>query len=325
VRRATTTRRHPPVRPPRSAAESKGSVLLAWAKDRAGAKLHVSGVDPARRRERAPFACLGCGEPVVAKLGAQRTHHFAHRPGSTCPLTSPETALHLDAKERLLALAADAFAGRRAVRLAARCPSCRREAALDLALAADAAVAEGAAGTLRCDVLLTKGGAPALALEVKVTHAVDAAKEVALAALGLRALEIDAREAWLREDGGGATVLTARSLGFPPCAACVASARADVERSRGGEAAAIAELEAYRARGLMGPAPGRPLAATAPLAHDERAAIARAFRCPECGGRGLAGGERLVRHGCPGAPPRPVAWRGYDGTLVQLGWWSARG
>jgi competence protein CoiA-like protein len=285
----------------------------------------VSGVDPARRRERAPFACLGCGEPVVAKLGAQRTHHFAHRPGSTCPLTRPETALHLDAKERLLALAADAFAGRRAVRLAARCPRCRREAGLDLALAADAATAEGGAGSLRCDVLLTLRGAPALALEVKVTHAVDAAKEAALAALGLRALEIDAREEWLREEGGGATVLPARSLGFPPCAACEAAARADVERARGGEAAAIAELEAYRARGLMGPPPGRPLAATEPLGAAERTDLARAFRCPECGGRALAGGDRLVRHGCPGAALRPVAWRGYDGTLVRLGWWAARG
>ncbi|MFL5300705.1 MAG: competence protein CoiA family protein, partial [Anaeromyxobacteraceae bacterium] len=300
-------------------------VLLLWANDRAGAKVRADRLAPAERRGRAPFTCLGCGDEVVAKLGPLRAHHFAHRPGSTCPLTRPETALHLDAKERLLALAADAFAGRRAVRLAARCPRCRREAAIDLALTADAAVAEGAAGSLRCDVLLTKGGAPALALEVKVTHAVDAAKEAALDALGLRALEIDAREEWLREDGGGATVLPARSLGFAPCAACEASARADVERARGGEAAAIAELEAYRARGLMGPAPGRPLAATAVLGGDERAAIARAFRCPECGGRGLSGGERLVRHGCPGGTPRPVAWRGYDGTVVQLGWWSARG
>jgi Competence protein CoiA-like family len=300
-------------------------VLLAWARDRDGLKVHVGCLDAGSRRARAPFACIGCGEPLSAKLGEERAHHFAHRPGSACPLTRPETALHLDAKERLLALAADAFARRRAVRLAARCPRCRREAPLDLAALGDAALAEGAAGALRCDVLVTRGGAPALALEVKVTHAVDAAKEAALAALGLPALEIDAREAWLRDEAdGAATVLPARSLGFAPCASCAAAARADADRARGGEAAAIAELEAYRARGLMGPPPGEAATDPAPLAAAERQALATRFRCPECGGRALAIGERLARHGCPGAPLRPVAWRGYDGAVVELAWWRPR-
>jgi hypothetical protein len=300
-------------------------VLLAWARDRTGEKLCISALDPAQRSERAPFRCLGCGEEVVAKMGAERAHHFAHRPGSTCPLTRPETVLHLDAKERLLALAADAFAGRRTVRLAARCPRCRRETPLDLAGEGDAAAAEVAAGALRCDVLVTQRGAPSLAFEVKVTHAVDAAKEAALSALALRALEIDAREAWCRDDAdGAATIVPLRSLGFPACPSCEAAARADADRARGGEAAALAELEAYRARGLMGPRPGRALADVRPLGASERAALAARFRCPDCGGGDLVIGERLARHACPGAAPRPVAWRGYDGELVELLWWRPR-
>jgi len=301
------------------------AVLLAWAKDRDGRKLHVSAVDPERRRESAPFSCIGCGEELLARLGAERAHHFAHRPGSTCPLTRPETALHLDAKERLLALAAEAFSGARRVRLSARCPRCRRADPLDLAALGDAAVAEGAAGALRCDVLVTRHGAPALALEVKVTHAVDRAKEEALAALGLRALEIDAREAWSRDEQGGAvTVLPSRSIGFAPCGACEAAARADADRALGGEAAAVAELEAYRARGLMGARPGPAQARPEPLGPDDRARIAAAFRCPACGGAALEFGERLARHPCPPAGDRPVAWRGYDGALVTLAWWSRR-
>jgi len=301
--------------------KDEGLVLLAWALDRHGRKVHVGALDPERRRERAPFACLGCGEPLVPRLGAVRARHFAHEPGSTCPLTRPETALHLNAKERLLHLCAEAFAGRRAVRLGARCPGCRREAPLDLAAVGDAAAAEGTVGALRADVLVTRRGTPALALEVKVTHALDPVKEAALAALGLPALEIDVREPWEEEVPGGSALRIARTLGVARCPSCEAAGRAEAGRARGGEEAAVAELEAYRARGLMGPRPGPVKDAPAPFSAAERRRLAAAFRCPDCRGAGLDVGERLARHACALGELRPVAWRGYDGALVELEWW----
>ena len=289
-------------------------VLLAWARDREGAKVHAGDLAARDRRTRAPFTCLGCGEPLVPHLGRVRARHFAHLPGSRCPLTAPESALHLDAKERLLALCADAFAGARRVTLLARCPACRRTAPRDLAAAGDAAVEEGAIGALRADVLVLARGAPALAFEVKVSHAVDPAKEAALAAAGVPALELDARAEWLRDGPDGPELVPLRSLGFAPCAACATLARADADRGRGGEAAEIAELEAYRARGLFGPvtpaAPG-----------EDLSAIAGRFRCPDCGGEALERGEALLRHACRRGPDRPVAWRGYDGAVVALSWW----
>jgi hypothetical protein len=301
-------------------------VQLAWARDRGGAKVRASRLDPADRRARAPFTCLGCGEELVPHLGKRRARHFAHRPGSACPLTAPETALHLDAKERLLALCAEAFAGRRAVSLLTRCPGCRRAAPRDLASLGDAAAAEGAVGTLRADVLVTASGLPALALEVKVTHALGPEKEAALGTAGIPAVEIDARVEWEREGAEGAVeIACARALGFAPCPACAAEARAGEDRLCGGEAAEVAELESYRARGLLGPPPGPP-AAPGRLPDADRATIGARFRCPACGGAGgaaLIAGERLLRHACPGSPPRPVAWRGYDGALVELGWWRA--
>ena len=311
----------------------QGSVLLAWARDRAGAKVHAAALDAASRRARGPFACLGCGEPVVARLGPIRARHFAHLPGSTCPLTAPETALHLDAKERLLALCAEAFAGRRRVSVRVRCPACRRPEPRDLAAAGDAAVGEGAVGRLRADVLVLAGGTPSLALEVKVTHALEPGKEAALAAARVPAVEIDAREEWEREVPGGVEIVASRSLGFARCGACDALARVDEDRARGGEAAEIAELEAYRARQLLGGAQLRgaktrgaraahsPVRADDPLSPRERAALARSFRCPECDTSSLLFGSRLAKHPCPGASARPVAWRGYDGALVTLGWW----
>jgi hypothetical protein len=295
------------------AATAREGVLLAWARDRDGAKVHAGDLAARDRRGRAPFTCLGCGEPLVPHLGKVRARHFSHLPGSACPLTAPESALHLDAKERLLALCAEAFAGTRRVTLLARCPGCRRSASRDLAAAGDAAVAEGAVGPLRADVLVLARGAPALAFEVRVTHAVEAAKEAALAEAGVPAIEVDAREDWLRDVAGGAEIVPARSLGFPPCPACAALARADADRARGGEAGEIAELEAYRARGLFGP--------VAPTHGEDLAAIAGRFRCPDCDGDALARGQALLRHTCPRGPERPVAWRGYDGGVVALSWW----
>jgi hypothetical protein len=302
---------------------SATDVLLAWARDRDGRRVHVSALHPRRREERAPFACLGCGEPLVARLGPRRARHFAHRPGSTCALTRPETALHLDGKERLLALCGEAFAGRLQVALHARCPRCRRVTPLAVAEAADGAEAERAVGEVRPDVVLTQGGHPALVLEVRVTHAVDPTKEAALSALALPALEIDAREPWEDRTGDRVAIRVARSLGTSPCASCQALSRAGEGRAQGGEAAELAELEAYRARGLLGSRPGPALDVSTPLSEADRDAIGRGFACPECGERGLLFGERVVRHRCRGAL-RPVAWRGYDGALVELGWWRRR-
>jgi hypothetical protein len=217
-----------------AAVPRKTEVLLAWARDRDGAKVHAARLDAASRRARAPFTCLGCGEPLVAKLGPVRARHFAHEPGSRCPLTAPETALHLDAKERLVALCEAAFAGARRVAVVVRCPTCRRPSSRDLADLGDAAVEEGAVGALRADVLVRSRGRPALALEVKVTHALEPGKEAALAAAGVPAVEIDAREPWEREGDGSVEILASRSVGFPTCAACVALARADADRARGG-------------------------------------------------------------------------------------------
>jgi hypothetical protein len=296
-------------------------VILSWARDREGARVHVGELDPRRRGDRAPFTCPGCSDALVPHLGRMRARHFAHRPGSTCPLTSPETALHQNVKERLAWLCDEAFAGRRRVVLSTRCPACRRPAPVEVTAAGDAAVLEGLVGSRRADVLVTRGGAPALALEVRVAHAVEEEKERALAALGVPVAEVDAAAPWESEEGGATRVACARSLGFPPCPACAASALAVAGRLIGGEDAEVAELEAYRARGLLGPPSGRPIAGDAALTNQDQDVLSGAFCCPTCGLSTLLFGKRVARHACPGSLPRAVAWRGYDGTLVRMGGW----
>jgi hypothetical protein len=306
--------------------------MLAWALDARGTRVHVADLDSRHPRARAPFRCPRCGEGLVARLGRVRARHFAHRPGSTCPLTAPESALHQNAKERLLRLCGEALGGGRRVLLRTRCPGCRRPAPQDVADLGDAAVLEGLVGAMRADVLLTRSGRPTLAIEVRAAHAVPGEKEDALALLGVAAVEVDARSDWESDAGGATLVACVRSLGFRPCPACQIAARAVADRSLGGEEGAIAELEGYRARGLLGPVPDdqggpgvagdEPAGARGPpLSLQEQDALRDGFRCPECGGRSLLVGLRLVRHRCPDAEPRAVAWRGYDGALVTLSWW----
>jgi hypothetical protein len=133
--------------------------------------------------------------------------------------------------------------------------------------------------------------------------------------------EIDATAPWETEEAGVTQVACARSLGFSPCPACASTALAEAGRLLGGEEAELAELESYRARGLLGPAPGRPASDDVALTTDDQEVIARGFRCPTCGSSNLVFGRRVARHACRDAPPRAVAWRGYDGELVQMRWW----
>jgi hypothetical protein len=196
---------------------------------------------------------------------------------------------------------------------------------VDVAAVADAVALEGSVGGRRADVLLHLRGRPAVAVEVRVAHAVEAEKGDDLGALGVPVAEVDAGGDWERRDGEVALIACAWATGFPPCPACATMARTEAGRTAGGEAADLAELEGYRARGLLGPPPGRPVPDDLRITHRDHERLDREFRCPECGGTSLLHGQRIVRHACPTSDPRAVAWRGYDGVLVEMGWWrSAR-
>jgi competence CoiA-like predicted nuclease len=59
-----------------------------------------------------PFACPGCGDPLVFRAGEVRARHFAHRATGIC---TSETVLHATAK-RLVAESVARFGGRDEVR-----------------------------------------------------------------------------------------------------------------------------------------------------------------------------------------------------------------
>ena len=145
-----------------------------------------------RARQASPdvrYRCPGCHTALLLRKGAIRSPHFAHKAHGCC---SPETALHQGAKRWLAQILTRSAKGkhRGAPRIRVSCSGharahgeepawrCPGEAWFSLADFAydEVALERTLADGLRPDLLLLRQGVPALAIEVLVTHAVDAAK-----------------------------------------------------------------------------------------------------------------------------------------------------
>jgi hypothetical protein len=139
--------------------------------------LDVSGrlVSPAEARREHTDACPSCGQTIVSKLGERGVRHFAHAAHSRCSL---ETVLHRTAKLLVVQTIADwrADPGTRPI-IIRRCPKCTHERPQRLPDHVTEGLGEYTlANGLRVDVALMRGGTPSAAVEICVTHAVDAAK-----------------------------------------------------------------------------------------------------------------------------------------------------
>jgi hypothetical protein len=155
---------------------------------------------------RPPAHCPVCLERVSMKLGGLMRHHYAHRPGSTCAASTGEGALHLAAKLHL----ADRLARATAIEVEHRCAG----AATDRASGGCSAVEreiwsvrwdevsiEHDLSGVRADILLLAKGAPAAAIEVRVSNPVDAERAARYARLSLSWLEVPAGEVVGSGDG----------------------------------------------------------------------------------------------------------------------------
>lgn len=137
--------------------------------------------------------CPACGEALLAKKGEVVVQHFSHLPGSNCS-TGAETALHLAAKQlvadggwiRLPELVIEASRHDRQCGLFSDRTVFRDPEAWRF----DRVVQEMAVGQVRPDVVGFTADV-AHGIEIRVTHAVDAAKQAELAALRLPSIEVD--------------------------------------------------------------------------------------------------------------------------------------
>jgi competence protein CoiA-like protein len=155
---------------------------------------------------RPSVLCPECRQPVTLKLGSERRHHAAHRPGDACAATHPETALHLNVKCHIAAVLEGAIGGTRPLMVRRRCAAeCGRWIDTVWVPAWDAIRLESSlrqAETRRVpDIVLEKDGVTIGAIEILVSHAVDDEKAAALAALRVPWLEVRADEGLIESPG----------------------------------------------------------------------------------------------------------------------------
>lgn len=130
--------------------------------------------------------CPGCNEPLVAKKGQSRQHHFAHSAGTACA-TAIETALHLAAKsildtspELVLPAVEARFNGTKGAVLLTP----------EQTYKVDRVELERRVGNTVPDVQVWIHGRR-VAIEIRVTHEVNIAKAAHFRSMGLSAVEID--------------------------------------------------------------------------------------------------------------------------------------
>jgi hypothetical protein len=187
---------------------------------------HVGSFVDIPIRDRPAVQCPECGRRVTLKLGGSRRHHAAHRPGDQCAAAHPESALHINVKCHIAAVLEGAIGGALPL-LAKRFCSGTNAAwntesgkvgpgdglhsdcaeSLDRvwvtswdAVRLESGVGDGAVRRVP-DVILEKNGVAVAAIEVLVSHAVDADKAQALASSGVPWIEVRATAALCNDPG----------------------------------------------------------------------------------------------------------------------------
>ncbi|MEO5568453.1 MAG: competence protein CoiA family protein [Gemmatimonadaceae bacterium] len=165
-----------------------------------GIRVPVSSFGALPRRARPEAHCPECRDVVTLKLGNERRHHAAHRAGSVCGALNPETALHINVKCHIAAELSKAIGQGATLRvrrgcLAERCSQTTDESWMDHW---DAVAVEfrlvGPVGHRVPDIALMKEGRVVAAIEVLVSHAVDAEKAAMLEVLDVPWIEVRAAE-----------------------------------------------------------------------------------------------------------------------------------
>jgi len=268
------------------------SATMEWAVGPSGDKINATAFVGIAPRLREQVTCLCCEEVVTPKAGDEKTPHYAHRPGSSCALTNPETAAHFNAKMHVAAM----LGACSVVRVLGRCPGGHSHALeWDLPYGHSVEV-ERAVGSRRPDVLVTVDGAPWLAVEVLHTHAVDDEKASDLDATVVDWFEVRALDA-LAWNGASRLATTrvcatAQALASWQCKHCVteenAARRVREAIQRGREAEQRAREEAQASVDAARQARAQQADAEAYEARcaeaDVRAAASQAYRAQARGG-----------------------------------------
>jgi hypothetical protein len=170
-----------------------GALYLQWVL-LDGEIRHVSDFAHITPRQRPAVVCPVCDGRVTMKLGSERVHHCAHRPGDACAATQPETILHLNTKFHLYHQIRQSFQVviREACTGQYCCGNFRDAVWLQ---GWDKVEVEYSVGSRRPDIAVLFNHRVSGAIEVRVTHAVDPAKAQYLAEMRIPWAEVIGTEA----------------------------------------------------------------------------------------------------------------------------------
>ena len=148
---------------------------------------HVSSFTHLSPEQRPNALCPTCQRPVILKLGTVYVHHYAHHPSDVCSASEPETALHLNTKYHIyqqLKQSQSVFIEDKCVK---RCGANRFRTWLEQW---DDVELEYSWDSYRPDIAILSNGQVVGAIEVVVTHPVDAQKADFYSRNGVTWLEI---------------------------------------------------------------------------------------------------------------------------------------
>ncbi len=138
------------------------------------------------------YSCPRCGDKVILRRGEIKIAHFAHKAESSC---TSESIAHKTAKLLICQAFSDWKSGNgQELIVEVGCnfyEFCHNTIRYPIRDKVTAAHIEYSIGSHRADVLFTKGDAPVLAIEVKVSHAVDDHKAESLP---VYFIEVDAKD-----------------------------------------------------------------------------------------------------------------------------------
>lgn len=154
------------------------------------ALVHVSEVGSGRHDD---CVCPACFQPLIARKGAIKRHHFAHDPGAQCNL---ESALHQSAKRLLLVGIKNAIEARGPIHLSWKCGACHDVHEGNLVKRAKDVILESDLGVARSDLLLVGGkGEPVAVIEVIVSHPIEASARRFYTDSGIMIVEVEIHSA----------------------------------------------------------------------------------------------------------------------------------
>ncbi len=191
-----------------------------------------------------PYQCFGCSAPMVAKQGAKRQWHFAHKPPFEC-CADPDKALHDTAKAVIMQGFSDAQKQQREYLLGCPCEECGSRVSRNIAISGASIEAEKTlvAGT-RSGLVVNHPAKDSVIVEIVVTHDLETETLESYEEAGVPVLKV--RSAWDTVAELGSRIITDDTLNVPPvlCAACKDAA----ERQRQQQEAARRHTDAMLQR-----------------------------------------------------------------------------